>query len=133
MVTVSTRDKSLPLLARRLRGAGARYATVFGSLSRREARSDSDLDLAISIGRPMSGRVRRRIIGLAAQALGRPVDLIDLETASGLVLARALRGTELVCDSAATRRRMIVRLLRSEDDRRTASIAARAARATLFS
>jgi predicted nucleotidyltransferase len=120
------------VLAARLRAAGAVYATVFGSVAQGRARRDSDIDVAVSFGRPMSSDLRTAMIGIIAEASGRSVDLIDLETAEGLVLARALAGTEIVCDSVATRRRMSDRLLRSEDARRSAAQAARAARARLF-
>jgi predicted nucleotidyltransferase len=119
-------------LADRLRPAGAIYAIVFGSMARGEARPDSDIDLAVSFGKPMSPDLRRAITGIIADAAGRGVDLVDLESANGLILARALGGREILCDSVATRQRMIARLSRSEDDRRSAAMAARKARAGLF-
>ena len=119
-------------IAARLRAAGAVYAVVFGSVARGEARPDSDIDVAASFGRPMSADLRMAVIGLVADAAGRPVDLVDLESASGLVLARALGGREILCDSAATRARMARRLLRAEDDRIATAGAARIARASLF-
>jgi predicted nucleotidyltransferase len=119
-------------LAGLLRAAGAAYATVFGSLARGEARADSDIDVAVSFGRPMSSDLRMALTGIVADAAGRSVDLVDLEAAGGLIFARALGGREILCDSVATRQRMIARVRRSEDDRRSAALAARAARAGLF-
>ena len=119
-------------LASRLRAAGAAYATLFGSLARGAARPDSDIDAAVSFGKPMSSDLRLAVTGIVADAAGRSVDLVDLESAGGLILARALGGREILCDSVATRQRMIARLRRSEDDRRSAAMAARAARAGLF-
>lgn len=119
-------------LAGLLRAAGADYATVFGSLARGEARADSDIDVAVSFGRPMSSDLRLALTGIVADAAGRSVDLVDLEAAGGLILARALGGHEILCDSVATRQRMIARVQRSEDDRRSAALAARTARAGLF-
>jgi len=119
-------------LASRLRAAGAAYATVFGSLARGEARPESDIDVAVSFGKPMSSDLRLAVTGIVADAAGRSVDLVDLESAGGLILARALGGREILCDSVATRQRMIARLQRSEDDRRSAAMAARTARAGLF-
>lgn len=46
--------------------------------------------------------------------------------------ARALGGCEILCDSVASRQRMITRVQRSEDDRLSAALAVRAARAGLF-
>lgn len=119
-------------LAARLRAAGARYATLFGSVARNEARADSDIDVAVSFGRPMSGDLRVAITGLVTEIAGRAVDLIDLESAKGLILERALGGSEILCEIPADRQRLLKRLQRSEDDRRSAAQAAKMARATLF-
>lgn len=119
-------------LAGRLREAGVVYATVFGSVARGEARADSDIDVAVSFGKPMSSDLRMAIIGIVAAVSGRSADLIDLEAAGGLVLARALGGREIYCDDVATRQRMIAKVQRSEDERLSAAMAVRAARAGLF-
>ncbi len=119
-------------LASRLRAAGAIYATVFGSVARGQALPDSDIDVAVSFGKPMSADLRMAVIGIVADVSGRSVDLIDLESAGGLIRVRALGGTEILCDSVATRQRMIAKVQRSEDDRLSAAVAARAARARLF-
>jgi len=119
-------------LASRLRAAGVTYATVFGSVARGQALPDSDIDVAVSFGKPMSSDLRMAVLGIVAEASGRSVDLIDLESAEGLIRERALGGTEILCDSVATRQRMIAKVQRSEDDRLSAVLAARAARAGLF-
>ncbi len=119
-------------LADRLREAGAVYATVFGSVARGEARADSDIDVAVSFGKPMSADLRMATIGIVAAVSGRSADVIDLEVAGGLVLARALGGREIYCDDVATRQRMIAKVQRSEDERLSAALAVRAARAGLF-
>lgn len=119
-------------LAGRLRAAGASYATVFGSMARGKARPDSDIDVAVSFGKPMSSDLRMAVIGIIADVSGRSVDVIDLESAGGLILAQALGGTEILCDSVAVRQRIIGKVQRSEDDRRSAAMASRALRAGLF-
>jgi len=119
-------------LAERLGAAGVRYATLFGSVARGTANRESDIDVAVSFGKPMSSDLRAALIGIVADVAGRAVDLIDLETARGLVLAQAMRGKEILCDEVATRQRLIAHLLRSEDDRRSVALAARTARAALF-
>lgn len=119
-------------LANRLRAAGATYATVFGSVARGQALPHSDIDVAVSFGKPMSSDLRMAVVGIVADVSGRSVDLIDLESAHGLIRERALGGTEILCDSAAIRQRMIAKVQRSEDDRLSAAMAARAARAKLF-
>lgn len=119
-------------LAGRLREAGAVYATVFGSVARGEARADSDIDVAVSFGKPMSPDLRMAAIGIAAAVSGRSVDLIDLESSGGLILARALGGREIYCDDVATRQRMIAKVQRTEDERLSAAMASRVARDGLF-
>ncbi len=119
-------------LAGRLREAGAVYATVFGSVARGEARADSDIDVAVSFGKPMSSDLRMAMMAVVAAVSGRSADLIDLEAAGGLVLARALGGREIYCDDVATRQRMIAKVQRAEDERLSAATAVRAARAGLF-
>ena len=119
-------------LASRLREAGALYATVFGSVARGEARADSDIDVAVSFAKPMSADLRMAVIGIVAAVSGRSADVIDLEAVGGLVLARALGGREVYCDDVSTRQRMIAKVQRSEDERLSAAMAVRAARAGLF-
>lgn len=119
-------------LASRLRAAGVTYATVFGSVARGRALPDSDIDVAVSFGKPMRSDLRMAVLGIVADASGRSVDLVDLESADGLIRARALGGTEILCASVAVRQRMIGKLQRAEDDRLSAEMAARAARAGLF-
>lgn len=119
-------------LAGRLREAGAVYATVFGSVARGEARADSDIDVAVSFGKPMSPDLRMATMAIVAAVSGRSADVIDLETAGGLILARALGGREIHCDDVATRQRMIAKAKLAEDERLSAARAVRAARARLF-
>lgn len=119
-------------LAARLHAAGAMYATVFGSVAKGAARPESDIDVAVSFGKPMTNDLRMAVTGLITEVAGRSVDLIDLEKAAGLILARALGGTEILCDSVAVRQRMIARLQRTEDDRLSVARAAQHARKGLF-
>lgn len=126
--TASLEDR----LAGRLRAAGATFATIFGSVSRGAQRPDSDIDVAVSFGKPMTSDLRMALTGLVAEVAGRSVDLVDLEKAEGEILAQALGGTEILCDSPAARQRMATRLHRSEDDRRSVAAAARHARRNLF-
>ena len=118
--------------ANRLCAAGAVYATVFGSVARGEERFDRDIDVAVSFGKPMSSNRKMTVMAIIAEVSGRSVDLIDLEKAEGLILAQALGGREILCDSVATRTRMAVRLMRSEDDRMSVARAMRSARKHLF-
>ena len=79
-----------------------RIALLFGSLAAGRGRRDSDLDLAVAAGQPLGTDQKTALIAELAQATGRPVDLVDLRTAAGLVLQKALTtGLRLhVTDSA---------------------------------
>ncbi len=59
-----------------LKAAGAREVYVFGSAAKGKVRENSDVDLAVS-GLPPE--VFFRAMGKASRAIGRPVDLIDLD------------------------------------------------------
>lgn len=59
-----------------LKAAGAREVYLFGSAARGQLREDSDVDLAVS-GLPPE--LFYRAGGQAEDALGRPLDLIDLD------------------------------------------------------
>ena len=75
-----------------------RLAILFGSLARGCARSHSDMDIAIAGGRPLQAHEKRALIEGLAMLAGRPVDLIDLHSADGLILAQALTtGKILFC------------------------------------
>jgi predicted nucleotidyltransferase len=62
--------------AEALRAAGAREVYVFGSVARGKLRAYSDVDMAVS-GLPP--QVFFRAMAKASRALGRPLDLIDLD------------------------------------------------------
>lgn len=72
-----------------------RLALLFGSLAKGRARPESDLDLAVGYGRAMRAVDKLALIADLAEALGRPVDLVDLATVGepllGEVLAHGMR------------------------------------------
>lgn len=59
-----------------LKAAGAREVYLFGSAAKGKLRENSDIDLAIS-GLPPE--VFFHAMGRASRAVGRPVDLVDLD------------------------------------------------------
>jgi predicted nucleotidyltransferase len=67
---------SIDKAASALRAVGAKEVYVFGSASKGQMRPDSDVDLAVS-GLPPE--VFFRAMGMASRALGRQVDLVDLD------------------------------------------------------
>ena len=64
-------------------------ALVFGSCARGEAGPESDLDLAIATATPLTAPRRQDLADRLAVLGGRPVDLVDLATAGGPLLACA--------------------------------------------
>jgi predicted nucleotidyltransferase len=70
---------------------GTRLAILFGSLAAGRATPESDLDLAVLMEAPLSAETRMALIGELSQAIGRPVDLIDLRTTGESVLGQILK------------------------------------------
>jgi len=66
-------------------------AVLFGSMADLRARSDSDVDIAVAAGRVLSADEKLALIGQLAERLGRPVDLIDLQTVGEPLLG------EIIC------------------------------------
>lgn len=65
-------------------------AILFGSLAKGEAHFGSDLDLAVDMGRPLQQHEKMQLIAELAEALGRPVDLIDLFSAGEPLLGQII-------------------------------------------
>ncbi len=75
---------------------GIELAVVFGSTSRRAARADSDLDMAVRYGAPLNADQKLTLIRAIGAAGGRPVDLIDLRVAGPIIARQALtQGTRI--------------------------------------
>jgi uncharacterized protein len=75
---------------------GLELAVVFGSVAQRNARFDSDLDIAVRYAAPLDSEQKLALIRALGAASGRPVDLIDLRTAGPIVARQALtRGKRL--------------------------------------
>jgi len=79
-----------------------RLAYVFGSIAGNRAHRDSDLDVAVQAEKPIDSAMRMRLIEDLALATGRPVDLIDLQTAGEPLLGQILKhGKRIIGDQAA--------------------------------
>lgn len=90
-------------LAEGLRQAPAAVDAVylFGSRARGDARSDSDIDVAVLLSDPGQGGLVGPLSDLSGRlerALGRTVDLINLRTAPPDLVHRVLRDGELLLD-----------------------------------
>ena len=70
---------------------GIRMAILFGSLANGRATPQSDLDLAVLMDAPLSAEAKMALIGELSQAIGRPVDLIDLSVAGEPLLGQILK------------------------------------------
>jgi predicted nucleotidyltransferase len=68
-----------------------RQAILFGSAAAGRQHRDSDLDLAVSAERPLLAAEKTALISALAAAVGRPVDLVDLQTAGEPLLGQILR------------------------------------------
>ncbi|MDP2031002.1 MAG: nucleotidyltransferase domain-containing protein [Thiobacillus sp.] len=70
---------------------GIRLAILFGSLAKGRATPESDLDLAVLMDTPVSAEIKMALIGELSQAVGRPVDLIDLRVTGESILGQILK------------------------------------------
>lgn len=68
-----------------------RQAIVFGSMATGTARADSDLDLAVDIGRVLTAEERLALIADLATFCGRPIDLVDLRSVGEPLLGQILQ------------------------------------------
>lgn len=68
-----------------------RLAILFGSLALDRGRYDSDVDLAVDVGRPLEIKEMMAMIEELAEHTGRPVDLIDLQTIGEPLLGQILK------------------------------------------
>lgn len=92
-------------------------ALRIGSYGTMRQRPDSDVDLAVSAGRPLTCDERFQLTQAIAAATHRPVDLIDLETAHGLMLKQALRkGMPLIPSRSSTLERLLKRMIYEQED-----------------
>jgi len=60
---------------------GIILAILFGSMAKGTAGPDSDLDLAVYAGQPITAEEKMRLIEDLALQFGRAVDLVDIKTA----------------------------------------------------
>ncbi|GHU19253.1 hypothetical protein FACS189475_06130 [Betaproteobacteria bacterium] len=79
-----------------------RLAILFGSAASGKERFESDVDLAIDIGSPISAEEKMVLIGELAERTGRTIDLIDLHTVGEPLLGQiVVNGVRMVGDDTA--------------------------------
>lgn len=66
-------------------------AILFGSLAGARATAQSDLDLAVLMGVPLSAETKMILIGELSQVIGRPIDLVDLRVVGEPLLGQILK------------------------------------------
>ncbi|MFN2323890.1 MAG: nucleotidyltransferase domain-containing protein [Trueperaceae bacterium] len=92
-------------------------AVAFGSVARREARFDSDVDVAVLTDRPLTSERRSSLMELVATVTGRAVDLVDLRAAGVPLLRSALvQGRVLVRKDEAAYARLVARMVADAED-----------------
>jgi predicted nucleotidyltransferase len=86
-------------IAMRLRSRGTiSVAWLFGSIADGTEGADSDLDIAVLGPEPLSAAEKQQIIEDLARQIGRPVDLIDLQSTHGPIVGTVLQnGIRLFC------------------------------------
>jgi len=75
------------------------FAVLFGSLASGQARPESDLDIAVDAGRPLTTNEKMALIGDLALEIGRPVDLINLNGVGEPLLGQIVTGGRRVMGS----------------------------------
>ena len=93
-----------------------RLAIVFGSVAAGKERYDSDLDLALDTGSQMTVNKKMDLIAQLAEATGRPVDLVDLQTAGEPLLGQILRHGKRILGDDARYAALITRHLFNQAD-----------------
>lgn len=99
------------------RHPSVRLAIAFGSLARDRARSDSDLDIAVACSTPLTPQTHLAIIEDLALAVGRPVDLIELDRTHNPLLREILtKGRRVLCQDRTRYAELILRMVYEEAD-----------------
>jgi predicted nucleotidyltransferase len=77
---------------------------LFGSVARGDANRESDVDLAVLSGQPLSAVTRFDLEGRLEEKLRRSVDLIDLRKASAVFRVPILKDATLLHEADPRRR-----------------------------
>ncbi|MGE4506389.1 MAG: nucleotidyltransferase domain-containing protein [Desulfovibrionaceae bacterium] len=79
-----------------------KLAFVFGSAAHGTMREDSDVDIAVDAGKPLTLDAKLDLIAALSTALHREVDLVDLQTSGNTILPQILIGGKLVLKRSST-------------------------------
>lgn len=79
------------ILAVLSRHRGIEVALLFGSLASGRAGRDSDIDLAVGADRPLDADAKMALMAELAEATGRPIDLVDLNSVGEPLLGEVIK------------------------------------------
>jgi predicted nucleotidyltransferase len=91
-------------------------AILFGSLAAGEGRPESDLDLAIDVGRPLTAGEIIALISALSERVGRPVDLVDIQAIGEPLLGQILRHGKRILGSDLHYTQLLLRHLFDQAD-----------------
>ncbi len=92
-------------------------AILFGSMAQDRTRDDSDLDITVTSSTPLTAQTHLAIIENMALAVGRPVDLIDLDRTHNPLLRQILtKGRKVLCHDRTRYAELILRMVYEEAD-----------------
>lgn len=91
-------------------------AIVFGSVARKTAGSQSDVDIAVKAKTSLDTQHKMRLIEDLAAATGRPVDLIDLRTVGEPLLGEIIRTGQRILGSDAEFAELTLRHIYANED-----------------
>ena len=90
---------------------------LFGSTAKDRPRTDSDLDIAVASSAPLTAETHIAIIEDLALAVGRPVDLIDLDRTHNPLLQQILtKGRRVLCHDRTRYAELLLRMVYEEAD-----------------
>ena len=96
--------------------ANIELALLFGSAAKNKLTPNSDIDIGISTNTPLTAPLKLEIIQQLADKLGRPIDLIDLKTASPLLTEQILKNNQRLIGSNSAYGTFISRHLMDYED-----------------
>ena len=89
-------DRLIRILRRR---PNIRLAILFGSRAGEDARSDSDIDLALLADEPLSGTIVLELTEAIGSEFGCPVDIVDLYHVPQPITGQVFKGIRLLGDN----------------------------------
>lgn len=107
-------DKQILLVLERHKAI--HFALLFGSLAKGSAHRESDVDLAVGATHPLSVQEKIELISELAEAIGRPVDLIDLSTVGEPLLGQIIAGGRKILGNNTTYADIVLKHLFNKED-----------------